>query len=187
MKPKISSILCGGLAAFVALSTMPLVGQEQTAPAIPVEDPTLNGSAKATAVAPLEPVASADTNQEAIPDYKEQIAGGIKERERRLMLLNEAMMKLREAGEQEDAGRVEERIRALLEMPAPAHAGNKMKSELETLRARNDELVIQMMAMEEELKRYRGSSKTSSSGRRTSSTGNSGNAELSALEPGSTR
>ena len=185
MKPKISSILCGGLAAFVALSTLPLIGQEQTAPAIPVEDPTINSSAKAAAIAPLEPTASTETSKESLPDYKEQIAGGIKERERRLMLLNEAMMKLREAGEEEDAGRVEERIRALLEMPAPAQAGGKLKSELETLRARNDELVIQMMAMEEELKRYRGSSKTSNSGRRTSS--NSGNAELSALESDSNR
>ena len=66
------------------------------------------------------------------------------------------MMKLREAGETEDAQRVEERIHALLSMPVPSQANAQVRAELDKMRTRNDELIVQMVAMEEELKRYRG-------------------------------
>jgi len=136
--------------------------QEQTAPAIPVD-------LAALAPEPVPAVTSAPpeitVNESAIPktdpdgkpitDYTAQIGSGMKERERRLQLLNEAMMKLREAGEMEDAGRVEERIRSLLEMPPPSQAGTRMRSEIEQLRAKNDDLALQLLAMQEELKKYR--------------------------------
>ena len=133
---------------------------EQTAPALPAEDPARGHASleQATAAKP----ASASVEQTAtrtepvIEDYSEKIGTGLKERERRLTLLNEAMMKLREAGEMEDATRVEDRIRALLAMPAPSQANAQLKGELEQLRAKNDELVVQLVAMEEELKRLRG-------------------------------
>jgi hypothetical protein len=130
---------------------------EQTAPALPVDEVALPAT-----VVPEEPAATSgeavektDPPEAPVTDYTNQIGNGLKERERRLTLLNEAMMKLREAGEIEDAGRVEERIRALLEMPAPSQASTKMRAEIEQLRAKNDELTIQLLALQEEVKRYR--------------------------------
>ena len=135
---------------------------EQTAPALPAEDPARghanleSSAAKASAPAAAVERTAGTTAEPAVEDYSEKIGSGLKERERRLTLLNEAMMKLREAGEMEDATRVEERIRALLAMPAPSQANAQLKGELEQLRAKNDELVVQLVAMEEELKRLRG-------------------------------
>lgn len=135
------------------------IALEQTAPAIPVEQSAIaaasgdNLEAPAPAEKTQAPVAKP---AEIVQDYTEQIGSGLKERERRLTLLNEAMMKLREAGETEDAMRVEERIHALLSMPAPSQANAQVRAELDKMRARNDELIVQMVAMEEELKRYRG-------------------------------
>ena len=114
-------------------------------------------------------VGDSKTATPAVEDYTEKIGNGLKERERRLTLLNEAMMKLREAGEMEDAGRVEERIRGLLEMPEPSQAGAKLRAEIEQMRSKNDELIVQMVAMEEELKRYRGTSSTLATSRKSSS------------------
>jgi len=90
---------------------------------------------------------------EPISDYSTQIGNGLKERERRLTLLNEAMMKLREAGEMEDASHVELRIRALLEMPAPSQGDAKLRTEIEQLRNKNDELALQIVSLQEDLKR----------------------------------
>ena len=136
--------------------------REETAPAIPVEEPALVAAVDATksgskTAGVVETEASSGSSSQ-VTDYTNQIGTGLKERERRLTLLNEAMMKLREAGETEDAGRVEERIRSLLEMPAPSQAGGKLRAEIEQLRAKNDELALQQLALQEELKRYRGGS-----------------------------
>jgi hypothetical protein len=133
-------------------------GSEQTAPAIPLD--LVNPAAETSALAPGKEAGTAADGAPAkdatpVTDYSAQIGNGMKERERRLVLLNEAMMKLREAGEMEDAGRVEERIRALLEMPAPSQASTKLRSEIEQLRAKNDDLTLQLLALQEELKRYR--------------------------------
>jgi len=138
---------------------------EQSAPAIPVDLATLTtektsieaqADAKGSGSQSSDATASkTDDDGKPVPDYAAKIGNGLKERERRLTLLNEAMMKLREAGEMEDAGRVEERIRALLEMPAPSQAGSKMHTEIEQLRAKNDDLALQLLALQEELKRYR--------------------------------
>jgi hypothetical protein len=129
----------------------------ETAPAIPVDESAIASTAapETTAAAVASPVTETGS-EKPIEDYTTQIGTGLKERERRLTLLNEAMMKLREAGEMEDAARVEERIRSLLAMPAPSQVNAQLKGELDQLRARNDELIVQMVAMEEELKRYRG-------------------------------
>lgn len=165
-----------GLAGLL-LSLSPAVAQapatrllEETAAALPADESTpeaLAGGKGQSAGARLV-VEGASTNAAApkIEDYAEKIGTGLKERERRLTLLNEAMMKLREAGEMEDAARVEERICALLEMPEPSQAGVKLRAEIEQLRARNDELIVQMVAMEEELKRYRGPSSGMASSRK---------------------
>jgi hypothetical protein len=147
----------------------------ETAPALPVDLNALAALAiEATSAA--EPADSASpgdagasevkigSDGKPVTDYTTQIGNGMKERERRLLLLNEAMMKLREAGELEDAARVEERIRALLEMPAPSQAGAKLRTELDQLRAKNDDLTLQLLALQEELKRYRPASSTASNG-----------------------
>ena len=137
---------------------------EETAPALPVDEAALAaaaiGSGETSSAGEAHPAKVTDNKLAvaAIEDYTVQIGSGLKERERRLTLLNEAMMKLREAGETEDAVRVEERIRALLEMPEPSQAGARLRGEIEQLRAKNDDLIVQMVAMEEELKRYRGTS-----------------------------
>lgn len=134
----------------------------ETAPAIPVDDTVIGAAAGPETTPAHEPASAAEPGSEKnIEDYTTQIGTGLKERERRLTLLNEAMMKLREAGEMEDAARVEERIRSLLAMPAPSQVNAQLKGEMEQLRARNDELIVQMVAMEEELKRYRGPSGSS--------------------------
>ena len=177
--PFAASALRAGFAALL-LTVGPAVAQnigspvlEETAPALPVDE-------RALALASIEEAAPATINEPtkasdsktatpAVEDYAEKIGSGLKERERRLTLLNEAMMKLREAGEMEDAGRVEERIRALLEMPEPSQAGAKLRAEIEQMRAKNDELIVQMVAMEEELKRYRGTNSTLATSRKSSS------------------
>ena len=135
---------------------------EETAPALPVDETALAAASigETATISQAQPaVATGGASPAvAVEDYTQQIGTGLKERERRLTLLNEAMMKLREAGEMEDAGRVEERIRALLEMPEPSQAGSRLRAEIEQMRAKNDDLIVQMVAMEEELKRYRGAS-----------------------------
>ena len=135
---------------------------EETAPALPVDEASLAAASIGEAIQGkgLKPSKTPDNQVAAVvvADYTEKIGTGLKERERRLTLLNEAMMKLREAGEMEDAERIEERIRALLEMPEPSQAGSKLRAEIEQMRAKNDELILQMVTMEEELKRYRGPS-----------------------------
>ena len=135
---------------------------EETAPALPVDEAALAAASIGEAIQGkgIQPSRTPDnqTTATVVSDYAEKIGTGLKERERRLILLNEAMMKLREAGEMEDAERIEERIRALLEMPEPSQAGSKLRAEVEQMRTKNDELILQMVAMEEELKRYRGPS-----------------------------
>lgn len=169
--PKLASL---GLTAFALLVAGISVAQnvvapanlEQTAPALPVEEAHLapaESRPNATAGSPeVEQTAAKPGAGSLVEDYTDKIGSGLKERERRLTLLNEAMMKLREAGEMEDAARVEERIRGLLAMPAPSQVNAQLKTELEHLRAKNDELIVQMVAMEEELKRFRGTSGTGS-------------------------
>ena len=152
------ALLLAGLS--VAQNVVAPIAVEQTAPALPAEE--ANAALAETKPEPVAaPAAVEQTTGKAnstlvVEDYTEKIGSGLKERERRLTLLNEAMMKLREAGEMEDAARVEERIRGLLAMPAPSQANAQLKTELEQLRAKNDELIVQMVAMEEELKRFRG-------------------------------
>ena len=139
----------------------------ETAAAIPVDEATATGGqehATETARTPAADAAGHGDNA-PIPDYKEQIGNGLKERERRLTLLNEAMMKLREAGEMEDASRVEERIRALLEMPPPSQTSTRLRAEVEQLRTKNDDLSLQLLALQEELKRYRPATQGSTSKR----------------------
>jgi hypothetical protein len=129
----------------------------QPLPAIPVDLAALakespSAESLPAVASPVIKDAKSDS-KEAVTDYAPQIGTGMKERERRLTLLNEAMMKLREAGETEDAGRVEERIRALLEMPPPSQINTKLREEIEQLRAKNDDLTLQLVAVQEELKR----------------------------------
>ena len=152
----LATVLVAGLA--VAQNFVAPANLEQTAPALPVEETALAATASPDAAASVGTTraAAGDTAPAGITDYTDQIGTGLKERERRLTLLNEAMMKLREAGEVEDATRVEERIRSLLAMPAPSQMSAQLKVEIEQMRAKNDELIVQMVAMEEELKRYRG-------------------------------
>lgn len=161
-----------GLAAmFLAISssraqTPEATRIEQVAPALPADLAELGGEAPASeapAAGGTVELTEVKSGAQATPvtDYTTQIGDGLKERERRLTLLNEAMMKLREAGETEDAGRIEERIRALLEMPAPSQAGTKMRAEIDQLRAKNDDLALQLLAAQEELKRTRGGLPTS--------------------------
>jgi len=158
--------------AVLLLTLSPAVAQNAkgpSAPVIPVDLAALGADALPVAK-PVIPVAipvpetgdpkeardakeAKEASKEPITDYTTQIGNGLKERERRLTLLNEAMMKLREAGEMEDAGLVEERIRALLEMPAPSQAATKIRAEMEQLRAKNDDLSLQLVALQEELKR----------------------------------
>ena len=167
--PKLASV---GLASFALLLAGLSVAQnviapanlEQTAPALPVEEANLALAETKPAAAPadVEQTTAKSGTSAVVEDYTEKIGTGLKERERRLTLLNEAMMKLREAGEMEDAARVEERIRGLLAMPAPSQVNAQLKTELDQLRAKNDELIVQMVAMEEELKRFRGTSGTGS-------------------------
>lgn len=134
----------------------------EIAPALPVDETAIAAAVIPDAVAASTRREITDTGSEKpVEDYTDQIGTGLKERQRRLTLLNEAMMKLREAGEMEDAARVEERIRSLLAMPAPSQVNAQLKGEMEQLRARNDELIVQMVAMEEELKRYRGTAGSS--------------------------
>ena len=179
---KCAKIATGGLAAFAFLVAGISVAQnvviapanleQQTARALPVEEPApvaaettatpASVAEPAPVAVPVEPTISKSGSEPVVEDYTAKIGDGLKERERRLTLLNEAMMKLREAGEMEDAGRVELRIHALLAMPAPSQANAALKSELEEMRAKNDELIVQMVAMEEELKRFRGTSGTGS-------------------------
>lgn len=149
----LATVLVAGLA--VAQNFVAPANLEQTAPALPVEETALAATASPDAAASTR-AAAGNTAPAGITDYTDQIGTGLKERERRLTLLNEAMMKLREAGEVEDATRVEERIRSLLAMPAPSQMSAQLKVEIEQMRAKNDELIVQMVAMEEELKRYRG-------------------------------
>jgi hypothetical protein len=157
-QPFAASVFQAGMAALL-LSLSPAAaqnGKEQTAPALPVDLAAITPETTGKPVPPAEPTDSKDAksaSKETVTDYTTQIGSGLKERERRLTLLNEAMMKLREAGEMEDAGRVEERIRALLEMPAPSQMGTKMRAEIEQLRAKNDDLTLQLVALQEELKR----------------------------------
>ena len=165
-----------GVAALL-LSLSPAVAQapaarfrEETAAALPADEPALEAVAggEAQTGGAVSGAESASSNAAApkVEDYTAKIGLGMKERERRLNLLNEAMIKLREAGEMEDAGRVEERICALLEMPEPSQAGARLRAEIEQMRAKNDDLIVQMVAMEEELKRYRGPSSGMASSRK---------------------
>ncbi len=147
---------------------------EETAPALAVDEVALAATVivEAAPPKPSEPARATDSKSAnpAVEDYTEKIGNGLKERERRLTLLNEAMMKLREAGEMEDAARVEERIHALLEMPEPSQAGARLRAEIEQMRAKNDELIVQLVSTEEELKRYRGTgSNTLATSRKSSS------------------
>ena len=168
-----------GLAALL-LTLSPVVAQnsskpaiEETAPALPADEVALAAAVIVEAAPPKQSEAATATDTKsanpAVEDYSEKIGSGLKERERRLTLLNEAMMKLREAGEMEDAARVEERICALLEMPEPSQAGARLRAEIEQMRAKNDELIVQIVSMEEELKRYRGTGSTSLATSRKSS------------------
>ena len=154
----LATALFAGLA--LAQNFVAPINLEQTAPALPVDEVPLAATAAQDAAASVETTrnSAGHATSAGITDYTNQIGTGLKERERRLTLLNEAMMKLREAGEMEDAGRVEERIRGLLAMPAPSQLSTQLKAEIEQMRTKNDELIVQMVAMEEELKRYRGPS-----------------------------
>ncbi len=169
--------LPAGLAALL-LTLSPVVAQnpgtsaiEETAPALPADAVALAAAVIVEAAPPKQSEPATDTKSAnpAVEDYTEKIGNGLKERERRLTLLNEAMMKLREAGEREDAARVEERICALLEMPEPSQAGARLRAEVEQMRAKNDELIVQLVSMEEELKRYRGTGSASVATSRKSS------------------
>lgn len=173
-------VLQAGIAVLL-VTTSPAWAQSNAVPAIEEIAPALavDEAALAAAVIGLDESAAGREPQQAkatdskatspaVEDYTVQIGSGLKERERRLTLLNEAMMKLREAGETEDAGRVEERIRALLEMPEPSQAGAQLRAEIEKMRAKNDDLIVQMVAMEEELKRYRGTSSSVASRKNSS-------------------
>ncbi|HWB03088.1 MAG TPA: hypothetical protein VG796_08705 [Verrucomicrobiales bacterium] len=123
--------------------------KENLAPIVPA-DLAAGGESKSVA---LDAKETKPVPKETVTDYTTQIGDGMKERERRLILLNEAMMKLREAGELEDAARVEERIRAMLEMPPPSQVNTKMRAEIEQLRAKNDDLTLQILSLQEEAKR----------------------------------
>src|SRR5687768_1034262 len=131
------ALLLAGLS--VAQNVVAPIALEQTAPALPADEanaaPGENQPSTTDAPAAVEQTAGKTNTTSVVEDYTEKIGNGLKERERRLTLLNEAMMKLREAGEMEDAGRVEERIRGLLAMPAPSQMNAQLKSELEQLRA----------------------------------------------------
>src|SRR5690349_4873075 len=94
-----------GMAALL-LTLCPAVAQnakEQTAPAIPVDVTAFDVQALPVAKPAVPVVESSeakdtkDSKEAAKPitDYTSQIGNGLKERERRLTLLNEAMMKLR--------------------------------------------------------------------------------------------
>ena len=77
--------------------------------------PVTPGSAQAPTQPELELVIN--NNPSHIPTYDAIIQSSLKERERRLGLLNEALIRLRDAGEIGIARRVEARIQALVEMP----------------------------------------------------------------------
>lgn len=173
---RVVSACLGALALFAGISVAQNIvapaSLEETAPALPAGEPVgtpdaANATDAQTKPEPagtnaVEKTAGSPSAAPVVEDYTEKIGTGLKERERRLTLLNEAMMKLREAGETEDAARVEERIRGLLAMPPPSQVNSQLKTELENLRAKNDELIVQMVAMEEELKRFRGTGGTGS-------------------------
>lgn len=92
-------------------------------------------------------------------DYSQDITQSLKERERRLTLLNEAMIKLHEAGEPEDAKRVEERIKALLAFPVSVHVEESRKeADFDHLRVKNEDLSLQVRILQDQLAKLRGES-----------------------------
>ena len=162
-KPQLAILATAGLAALALCAGLGLAQNvvapanlEQTAPVLPADAAVPAVADTRTPATPVEQTSGKSDSTPEVKDYTEQIGSGLKERERRLTLLNEAMMKLREAGEMEDAARVEDRIRSLLAMPAPSQVNGQLKAELERVRAKNDELLVQMASMDEELKRLRG-------------------------------
>jgi hypothetical protein len=154
--PVAASLVQTGIAALLfTLGPATAQNDRQPAPPIPVDLPKEPPApARIPAAIPVTDTDDAKSEPaEPVTDYATRIGNGLKERERRLTLLNEAMMKLREAGEMEDAKNVELRIRALLEMPAPSQVDAKLKTEIEQLKAKNEELALQIVNLQEELKR----------------------------------
>ena len=140
------------LAAAVALMTGRALTQEALNPD--------SSSLPETPAGTTAPVAVAGTEKSALPaDFAERIKTAVADREKRLMALNEAMLRLREAGETEEASRIQERLEAMIEALSGAvmtdvpSGASPVVAELNALKSRQDELMLQVRGLQEQMKR----------------------------------
>jgi hypothetical protein len=103
-------------------------------PAKPFKPAPVDGSANG--FSDLETVLTAQPN---IQDYEAIIKASLKERERRLALLNEALLRLRDAGEIAIAARVQVRIHHLVDLPNPEES-DPVLEQMQTLGQQNETL-----------------------------------------------
>lgn len=141
------------LAAAVALMTGRALTQESLNPDTaslpdhpPGTVPAVAGSASEKSVLPPA-------------DFADRIKTAVADREKRLMALNEAMLRLREAGETEEASRIQERLEAMIEALSGAvmtdvpSGASPVVAELNALKSRQDELMLQVRGLQEQMKR----------------------------------
>lgn len=128
------------LLALAATSLSPLTAQDSSAPEAPPIAPVDGASpgvlvaGKADAKKPLEKTSR--PRPETAPTLTADISKACKEREKRMTALNDAMLKLREAGDEEEATRIQNRLLAMIETKDPREDDALManKAELMALR-----------------------------------------------------
>lgn len=150
------------LAAAVALMTGRALTQEPLNPdSASLQEAPHGAAAGAAAGATAGAASGASLEKSALPpaDFAERIKSAVADREKRLIALNEAMLRLREAGETEEAARIQERLEAMIEalsgpvMSDVPSGASPVVAELNAMKARQDELMLQVRGLQEQMKR----------------------------------